>query len=277
MDKFIVLLIGSGGREHAFAWHLAKSTLVHKVFCVPGNGGTAQCGSKVENAPRALSATDYPALVNYAKLQAINFVIPSSERPLVEGVEKYFREAGIRFFGPTFEAARLEGSKCFAKDFMARHRIPTAGYQNFSDYEAAKAYLASLSHKVVIKASGLASGKGVLMPNNVSESMVALDKIMLKRAFGDAGAEIVIEELLVGDEISITILSDGQSLKMFPAGQDAQRILEGNLGANTGGMGVYAPTPLLTERQIDEIDRSILQPTISGMRAEGNYQTLRAY
>lgn len=160
---------------------------------------------------------------------------------------------------------------------MARHRIPTAGYQNFSDYEAAKAYLASLSHKVVIKASGLASGKGVLMPNNVPESIAALDKIMLERAFGDAGAEVVIEELLVGDEISVTFLSDGQCLKMFPAGQDAQSIFEGNLGANTGGMGVYAPTPLLTEQQLDEIDRSILQPTISGMRMDGNYQTLRAH
>ena len=277
MDKFIVLLIGSGGREHAFAWRLAKSTLVHKVLCVPGNGGTAQCGSKVENAPCTLSATDYPALVDYAKLQAVNLVVPSSERPLVEGVERYFREAGIRFFSPTFEAARLEGSKCFAKDFMARHRIPTADYQNFNDYAAAKAYLASLSHQVVIKASGLASGKGVLMPSSVTEGIAALDKIMVEKAFGDAGAEVVIEELLVGDEISVTFLSDGQCLKLFPAGQDAQRILEGNLGANTGGMGVYAPTPLLTEQQLDEIDRTILQPTISGMRMDGKYQTSRAH
>lgn len=267
--KLIVLLIGKGWREQAFAWSLLKSLLVSKVLCVPGNGGTAQCGSKVENAPNTVSSTEYAALVEYAKLHGVNFVVLSSKNPLVNGAEKYFREAGIKFLGPSYEAARLEGSKCFVKDFMGRHGIPTADYRNFNDYEAAKAYIKTVSNKVVIKASGLAAGKGVLMLNNALENIAALDKMMLEKEFGDSGANIVIEDLLVGDKISITFLSDGQSLRIFPAGQDAQRILDGNLDANTGGMGVYAPTPLLTEQQLDEIDRSILQPTIAGIRKDG--------
>lgn len=269
VDKLIVLLIGSGGREHAFAWSLSKSPRVEKVLCVPGNGGTARCDRKVCNLAN-ISIRDYPGLVQLSKSHGVNLVVPSCEDPLVDGIEKYFKDAGIAFFGPSHAAARLEGSKCFAKDFMQRHGIPTAAYRNFNDYIAAKQYLETVEHPVVIKASGLAAGKGVLMPTGPEENIAALRSVMLDKDFGDAGAETVIEELLVGDEISITFLTDGHTLRMFPAGQDHQRIYDGNVGANTGGMGVYAPTPILSSEQLAEIDRTILQPTIAGIRKEGH-------
>jgi phosphoribosylamine--glycine ligase / phosphoribosylformylglycinamidine cyclo-ligase len=273
--KLKVLLIGSGGREHAFAWSLSKSSLVEKVICIPGNGGTARGDPKIENGPVSLTADDYPGLVNFAKSRGINLVVPSSEGPLVDGIERYFRDEGIVVFGPTEEAARLEGSKCAAKDFMSRHGIPTAEYKNFRDFETAKEYLGTVTHPVVIKASGLAGGKGVLMPTNREENLAALRSLMVDKIFGKAGMEVVIEERLLGDEISITFLTDGYDLRMFPAGQDAQRILDGNLGANTGGMGVYAPTPLLTAEQLHEIERTILQPTVDGIREEGKPSGVR--
>lgn len=264
-----VLLLGSGGREHALAWSLAKSNCVAQVICIPGNGGTAEGDPKIKNVERGIARTDFEWLVAYAKSNEIGLVVSGSEEPIVNGVEMYFKKAEIPFFGPSYEAARLEGSKCFAKDFMTRHHIPTAAYSNFDDFETAKGYLERMQNLVVIKASGLAAGKGVLMPVTKEESIEDLKTIMVDRAFGESGSQVVIEERLEGDEISITMLSDGKSLKIFPAGQDAQRILDGNLGANTGGMGVYAPTDLLSNEQLREIESKILQPTIDGCRKEG--------
>lgn len=270
-----ILLIGRGGREHAFAWCLSKSSLVEKVICIPGNGGTARGDPKIENGPASLCENDYPGLVNFAKSRRINLVVPCSEGPLVDGIEKYFRDKGIVVFGPTEEAARLEGSKCAAKDFMSRHGIPRAEYKSFRNFQTAKEYLGTVTHPVVIKASGLAGGKGVLMPTNQEENLAAIKTLMVDKTFGKAGTEVVIEERLLGDEISITSLTDGYNLRLFPAGQDAQRILDGNLGANTGGMGVYAPTPLLTSKQLHEIERTILQPTVDGIREEGKLSGAR--
>jgi phosphoribosylamine--glycine ligase / phosphoribosylformylglycinamidine cyclo-ligase len=269
VDQLRVLLLGSGGREHALAWALSRSNLVEKVLCVPGNGGTAIGDPKIENGPPGIATNDFALLVSLAREQRINLVVPGSEEAIVRGVEDRFRQEGIPVFGPSKGAARLEGSKCFAKDFMARHSIPTAKYWNCSTVEDAYSCLDRICFPVVIKASGLAGGKGVLMPSSREEARAAVESMMVQKTFGDAGAEIVIEELLSGDEISITFVSDGTSLRLFPVGQDAQRILDGNIGANTGGMGVYAPTHLLSPEGIDDIVKIIFEPTIKGIRDEG--------
>jgi phosphoribosylamine--glycine ligase/phosphoribosylformylglycinamidine cyclo-ligase len=265
-----VLVLGSGGREHAPAWSLSRSPIVRLVTCIPGNGGTAIGNPKVINVEHSISRGDFPWLVSYAKRERIDLVVPGSEASLVEGIAEAFKDTGLPVFGPSIQAARLEGSKCFAKDFMIRHSIPTATYRNFGDFAAAKDYLKEITQPVVIKASGLAGGKGVLMPRMPDESVAALRSLMVDRTFDEAGGQVVVEEWLDGPEISITIVTDGFTLEIFPPGQDAQRILDGNMGANTGGMGVYVPTPLLSAQQLEEIRATILQPTIDGCRAEGS-------
>ncbi|RYP60919.1 hypothetical protein DL769_007926 [Monosporascus sp. CRB-8-3] len=269
VNRLRILLLGSGGREHALAWTLSRSPLVEKIFCIPGNGGTATGDTKIENGPSGISMVDFARLVDFSKQKKVNLVIPGSEEPIVQGIERWFKKEGIPVFGPSKGAARLEGSKCFAKDFMARHSIPTARYWNCSTAEEAYSCLDKIDCPVVVKASGLAGGKGVLMPSTPEENRAAVHTLMIQKPYGEAGAEIVIEELLSGDEISITLVSDGSSLALFPVGQDAQRILDGNTGANTGGMGVYAPTDLLSAEQIDRITKTILEPTIKGIREEG--------
>ncbi|KKP04301.1 phosphoribosylformylglycinamidine cyclo-ligase [Trichoderma harzianum] len=253
MDKapLRILIVGSGGREHAFAWALSKSPLVEKVFCTPGNGGTEQEGSKIMNCQPTIQPLDFEALVEFAKTAKINLAIPCSDVPIVA-------------------AARLEGSKVWAKNFMVRHGIPTAQYRSFTDATEAMKYVQNDAiGPLVVKASGLAAGKGVIMPTSPLEATDAIKNIMVDKVFGQAGDEIVVEELLTGHEISINFITDGEVLRMFPAGQDAERILDGNLGLNTGGMGVYAPTSLITPLQLKEVEKTILQPTIDGMRQEG--------
>ncbi|KAL2123988.1 hypothetical protein VTJ04DRAFT_353 [Mycothermus thermophilus] len=262
-----ILLIGNGGREHALAWKLAQSPLVERIIAVPGNGGTAGL-PKVTN-DTSVAANDYPGLVRLARQNGVNLVVPGPEAPLVDGVEGFFRDAGIPVFGPSKDAARMEGSKTFSKDFMKRHNIPTAAYENFSDYEKARQYLESISHNVVIKATGLAAGKGVIIPQSKEEALQGLREIMLDKAFGSAGDEVVIEEFLEGDELSILSFCDGTTIKSLPPAQDHKRIGEGDTGLNTGGMGCYAPTKLGTPELIARIEREILQPTIDGMRKEG--------
>lgn len=262
-----ILLIGNGGREHALAWKLSQSPLVEAIFAVPGNGGTAGC-PKVTNVS-SVKPDDYPALVDFAKSQTVNLVVPGPEAPLVDGVEGYFRAAAIPCFGPSKEAARMEGSKTFSKDFMKKHNIPTAAYENFSDYDKAIAYLDSISHDVVIKATGLAAGKGVIIPNNKDEAKAAVKQIMVDKAFGSAGHEIVIEEFLTGDELSVLTFSDGTHTLSLPPAQDHKRIGEGDQGPNTGGMGCYAPTTIATEELIRRIEDEVVQPTIRGMRQDG--------
>jgi phosphoribosylamine--glycine ligase / phosphoribosylformylglycinamidine cyclo-ligase len=261
-----VLLIGNGGREHALAWKLSQSPRVELILAVPGNGGTATC-PKVRNLT-SVGADDYSGLVQLAKSESINLVVPGPEAPLVDGIEGYFREAGIPCFGPSKEAARMEGSKTFSKDFMKRHNIPTAAYENFSDYNQAIAYIDRVQHNVVIKATGLAAGKGVIIPATKEEARAAVKEIMVDKAFGVAGEEVVIEECLVGDELSILTFCDGYTIRSLPPAQDHKRIFDGDQGPNTGGMGCYAPTNIATKELVELIDTEVLQPTIRGMRQE---------
>lgn len=258
--------MGNGGREHALAWKLSQSNAVESIIAVPGNGGTATL-PKVRN-DTSVKADDYPGLVALAQKNNVNLVVPGPEAPLVDGIEGYFKEVGIRCYGPSKLAARMEGSKTFSKDFMKKYNIPTAAYENFSDYESAKKYLDSINHNVVLKASGLAAGKGVIIPANKEEAHAGLKEIMLDKEFGAAGDEIVIEEFLEGDELSILTFSDGYTIRSLPPAQDHKRIFDGDQGPNTGGMGCYAPTNIATKELIEEVERTILQPTIDGMRKE---------
>lgn len=266
-----VLLVGNGGREHALAWKLLQSPATEHIYVCPGNGGTATLSPKVTNVTH-VKDTDFAGLVQFAKEKEINLLIPGPEAPLVAGIVDYFKDNGlesIKAFGPSKKAATMEGSKTFSKDFMKRQNIPTAAYENFSKYEDAKAYLDTISHSVVIKASGLAAGKGVIIPQSKEEAQAALKDIMLDREFGAAGDEVVIEEFLEGDELSILTFSDGHTIKSLPPAQDHKRIFDNDQGPNTGGMGTYAPTRIAPRDVLDRIDKEILQPTIDGMRNEG--------
>jgi phosphoribosylamine--glycine ligase len=270
-ENLRVLLVGNGGREHAIAWKLLQSPSIAHIYVVPGNGGTATLSSKVANVS-SVKETDFAGLVKFAKEKDVNLLIPGPEAPLVAGIVDYFTEhgpKGIRAFGPSKAAATMEGSKTFSKDFMKRHSIPTAAYENFSQYEDAKKYLDTISHNVVIKASGLAAGKGVIIPTSKEEAQAALKDIMLDREFGTAGDEVVIEEFLEGDELSILSFSDGKTIKSLPPAQDHKRIFDNDEGPNTGGMGTYAPTRIAPRDVLEKVDKDILQPTIDGMRSEG--------
>ncbi|CAI4219520.1 unnamed protein product [Parascedosporium putredinis] len=233
---------------------------IRSILVVPGNGGTALC-PKVTNVTD-VDPDDFAALVEFARARGVNLVVPGPEAPLVAGVSEHFRAANIRCFGPSLEAAQLEGSKT--------HNIPTAAYENFSDPAQALAYLDTISHDVVIKATGIAAGKGVIIPTTKEEARAAVQEIMVDRAFGAAGDEIVIEEYLDGQELSILTFSDGTNFQSLPAAQDHKRIFDGDQGPNTGGMGCYAPTPIATPALMDIVNRDILEPTFRGMRREGN-------
>ncbi|KAI8050648.1 phosphoribosylglycinamide synthetase [Gilbertella persicaria] len=265
-EKLTILLVGSGGREHAIAWKLAQSERVQHIYVAPGNGGTAS-GNKITNVK--IGVSDFDKLVEFAVQNQVNLVVPGPEQPLVDGIQGVFRKVGIPCFGPSLKAAQMEGSKAFSKDFMKKHNIPTAAYENFTDYEKAKAYVESVDHKVVLKASGLAAGKGVLMPENKQEALEGLKSIMVDKEFGSAGSEVVVEECLEGQELSFLAFSDGYTIVSLPPAQDHKRAQDGDLGPNTGGMGCYAPTPIGTQSLIEEVKRTILQPTIDGMRRDG--------
>ncbi|KAK4976607.1 Bifunctional purine biosynthetic protein ADE1 [Elasticomyces elasticus] len=264
-----VLLVGAGGREHALAWKLCQSARVERIFVVPGNGGTAGL-PKVTNVD-TISQEDFASLSVFAKEENISLLIPGPEAPLVAGIVDHFAHnvPNVRCFGPNRAAARMEGSKTFAKDFMKRYNIPTAAYENFSSYEDASKCLDSISHSVVIKASGLAAGKGVMIPTSKEEAHLALKEIMLDREFGAAGDEVVIEEFLEGEELSILSFTDGTTVQSLPPAQDHKRAGEGDTGPNTGGMGTYAPTDVVTGNMLEEIQETILQPTVDGMRESG--------
>ena len=257
------------GREHALAWKLSQSPLVSHIYVVPGNGGTASL-PKTSNEP-SIGQEDFPALSSFAQTHSINLLVPGPEAPLVAGITDHFAQhaPNVLVFGPSAAAARMEGSKTFSKDFMKRHSIPTAAYENFSSYSAARAYLDTISHPVVIKASGLAAGKGVIIPSTKEEAHAALKDIMQDREFGSAGDEVVIEEFLEGDELSILTFSDGTTIKSLPPAQDHKRIGDGDSGPNTGGMGTYAPTRIAPADVIEKVHKEILQPTVDGMKAEG--------
>jgi phosphoribosylamine--glycine ligase / phosphoribosylformylglycinamidine cyclo-ligase len=265
-ERLRILVVGSGGREHAYAWRLAQSPSVDIVHVAPGNGGTAS-GDKILNVPIAVD--DFAALVAHSRKHGLNLVVVGPEAPLVGGIEGFFRAVGIRCFGPSKAAALMEGSKTFSKDFMQRHGIPTAAFRNFHEYEPARQYLDSISHDVVIKADGLAAGKGVIIPTTKEEAHDALKKIMVTQEFGVAGSQVVIEEFLEGEELSVLTFSDGYTIRSLPPAQDHKRVFDGDQGPNTGGMGCYAPTRVASRDLIAQIDREIVQPTIDSMRRDG--------
>lgn len=265
-----VLIIGNGGREHALAWKAKQSPLVTRVFVAPGNAGTAHEGS-IENV--AISATDIPALLAFAKEQRIGLTIVGPEAPLVKGVVDAFRAEGLAIFGPTAAAAQLEGSKAFAKDFLARHAIPTAEYQNFTEVEPALAYLREKGAPIVIKADGLAAGKGVIVAMTLSEAEEAVRDMLSGNAFGDAGARVVIEEFLDGEEASFIVMVDGEHVLPMATSQDHKRVGDGDTGLNTGGMGAYSPAPVVTADVHRKVMEQVIMRTVRGMAAEGNVYT----
>ena len=266
-ERLRILVIGSGGREHALAWKLAQSPIVDVVHVAPGNGGTNVRSDRIINVK--IAQDDFTELVAHARKHGLNLTVIGPEAPLVAGIEGFFKAVGIRCFGPSKKAARMEGSKTFSKDFMQRHSIPTAAFRNFTDYESAKQYLDEISHDVVIKADGLAAGKGVIIPTSKQEAHDALKQIMVAKEFGNAGDEVVIEEFLEGEELSVLTFSDGYTIRSLPPAQDHKRALDGDQGPNTGGMGAYAPTRVASKELIAQIDREIVQPTIDAMRRDG--------
>ena len=260
-----LLVIGSGGREHALAWKLAQSPRVSQVFVAPGNGGTATEDGLV-NVPH----TDIPALVEFARNDSdIAFTVVGPEAPLAAGVVDAFRDAGLKIFGPTQAAAQLEASKDFAKQFMARHGIPTAAFGTFTDAAAAHAYIDEQGAPIVVKADGLAAGKGVVVAATADEAHAAVDAMLAGNSMGEAGHRVVIEECLVGEEASFIVMVDGEHVLPLASSQDHKRLLDGDQGPNTGGMGAYSPAPLVTPQLHARIMREVIQPTVAGMAADG--------
>lgn len=265
-----VLVIGGGGREHALAWKAAQSAKVDQVFVAPGNAGTAR-EPKLTNV--AIGAEDIDGLLEFAKTSNIDITIVGPEAPLVMGVVDTFNRAGLRCFGPTKGAAQLEGSKAFTKDFLARHNIPTAAYSNFTDLNEALAYLKQQGAPIVIKADGLAAGKGVIVAMTLDEAEAAVRDMLAGNAFGEAGHRVVIEEYLEGEEASFICMVDGEHILPMATSQDHKRVGEGDTGPNTGGMGAYSPAPVVTPEIHERIMREVIEPTVAGMAAEGNPYT----
>jgi phosphoribosylamine--glycine ligase len=263
-----ILLIGSGGREHALAWKLAQSPQVQKVYVAPGNGGTAtakQAHAGIENLPIG----DLQGLADFAKREQIHLTVVGPEAPLAAGIVDVFRNAGLRIFGPTQLAAQLESSKDFSKAFMKRHGIPTADYQTFSNIQEAHAYIDLKGAPIVIKADGLAAGKGVVVAMNLDEAHAAVDMMLAENKLGNAGARVVIEEFLTGEEASFIVLVDGKNALALATSQDHKRLLDGDQGPNTGGMGAYSPAPVVTPEIHAKAMREVIMPTIQGMKADG--------
>ena len=259
-----VLIVGSGGREHAIATSVAKSEKVSKIYCAPGNGGISQIAECV-----AIGAMEFDKLVDFAKETAIDLVIVGMDDPLVGGLVDKMEAAGIRTFGPRKNAAILEGSKAFSKDLMKKYNIPTAGYENFDDPDAAKEYIKKGNFPVVLKADGLALGKGVLICNTLEEAMEGVKSIMLDKQFGAAGTRMVVEEFMTGREVSVLSFVDGKTIKTMTSAQDHKRAKDGDQGLNTGGMGTFSPSPFYTEEVEDFCKKYIYQATVDAMAAEG--------
>jgi len=259
-----VLVIGGGGREHAMAWKIAQSPRVSKVYVAPGNAGTA-----LEPELTNVARTSIPELVAFALAERVALTVVGPEAPLAAGVVDAFRNAGLRIFGPTQAAARLESSKDFAKAFMARHGIPTAQYQSFTDAVAAHDYVRARGAPIVIKADGLAAGKGVVVAATEAEAHAAIDEMLIGNRLGDAGARVVIEECLVGEEASFIVMVDGRNVLPLASSQDHKRLQDGDQGPNTGGMGAYSPAPAVTPAVHARIMREIIVPAVNGMAADG--------
>ena len=259
-----VLVIGSGGREHALAWKATQSASVEKVYCVPGNPGIAQIAECVP-----MDIADNDALVAFALENKIDLTIVGPEVPLANGVVDAFRAKGLAIFGPTQAAAQIEGSKSFAKDLMKKYGIPTAAFEVFTEAEAAKAYIVEQGAPIVIKADGLAAGKGVVVAMTLDEALEAVDMMMCDQAFGSAGCQVVVEEFLTGEEASILTFCDGTTIVPMISSQDHKRAYDNDEGPNTGGMGTYAPAPVVTADVLARVQKEILEPTVAAMKAEG--------
>ncbi|NYT46084.1 phosphoribosylamine--glycine ligase [Alcaligenaceae bacterium] len=259
-----ILVIGSGGREHALSWQLAQSPRVQTVYVAPGNGGTA-LSDHLKNVP----LTDTDALIAFARDEKIAYTIVGPEAPLAAGIVDAFQSAGLKIFGPTQAAAQLESSKDYAKEFLVRHNIPTAAYQTFTDPAQAKAYITAQGAPIVVKADGLAAGKGVVVASSVQEACDAVDQMLGDGSLGAAGARVVIEECLLGEEASFIVMCDGQHVLPLATSQDHKRLNDNDEGPNTGGMGAYSPAPVITPALHNRIMREIINPTMAGMTRDG--------
>ena len=259
-----ILVVGSGGREHALCWSIAASPLCDKLLCAPGNAGIA---AEAECVP--INADDVPALVDFARNEGIDFVVVGPEGPLCAGLVDRLDEIGIKAFGPSAAAAQLEGSKGFMKDLCAKYDIPTAAYGRFSDAEVAKAYIREQGAPIVVKADGLAAGKGVTVAQSVDEALAAVDDALLGGRFGAAGAEVVIEEFMAGEEVSVFAICDGSHVLMLDSAQDHKAVFDGDKGPNTGGMGAYSPAPIMDDALAEAALKTIIEPTVAAMQAEG--------
>jgi len=262
--KLKILIIGSGGREHAIGWKVAQSRGAGQVFFAPGNAGTEKIGINVD-----IKATDILKLVEFAKKEKINLTLALPDDPLALGIVDSFQAENLRIWGPTKAASELEWSKAYAKDFMKRHNIPSAKYEVFTDFQAAKFHIEKSRLPIVVKASGLALGKGVTVAQTKEEAIETLHKILVDKIFGASGNEVVIEEYLEGKEFGMHALSDGKSWKLFPSSQDHKRIFDGDAGPNTGGMGIIAPLPFIDDAMMSKIEKEIIAPILEGMASEG--------
>ncbi|MEK9196028.1 MAG: phosphoribosylamine--glycine ligase, partial [Patescibacteria group bacterium] len=259
-----VLVIGSGGREHALIWKIAQSADVDKIYATPGNGGISDLAENV-----AIGMLEVEKLVKFAKEKNIDLTVVGPDDALAVGVVDAFQKEGLRVFGPTKAAAQIEASKAFSKDLMKKNNIPTANYTNFSDVEEAKEYLRTCSYPTVVKASGLAAGKGVIICENQEQAENALNEIMSDKIFGSSGDTVVIEDFLQGQEVSIHALSDGNTAVIFPTSQDHKQVYDGDQGPNTGGMGVIAPIDWVTDSNMQTVKTKIVQPALDGLKNEG--------
>ncbi|XP_023936842.1 trifunctional purine biosynthetic protein adenosine-3 isoform X2 [Bicyclus anynana] len=263
-----VLVIGSGGREHALCWKLAESPLVKRVVCAPGSVGISSTKDNVESVE--LDVKDFPALATWCKDNSIDLVVVGPEDPLANGIVDALQAKGIKCFGPTRAGAQIEANKDWAKKFMQKYQIPTARYKSFTDADAAKEFIRSAPYSaLVVKASGLAAGKGVVVASSKQEACQAVDEILTEAKYGAAGEVVVVEELLEGEEVSVLAFTDGETVSMMPPAQDHKRIGDGDTGPNTGGMGAYCPCPLITPEQLADVKDQVLQRAVDGLKAEG--------
>ncbi|MCA9394064.1 MAG: phosphoribosylamine--glycine ligase [Candidatus Omnitrophica bacterium] len=259
-----ILIIGSGGREHVLAWKIKQSPLVKEIYCAPGNGGIAGLAECVD-----IPADDIEGLLDFASQKRIDLTIVGPEAPLVKGIVDYFTASGLKIFGPTKSAALLEGSKVFAKEFMHKCNIPTASFKTFDNYHEAVDYTERAEYPLVIKADGLAAGKGVIICEDIAQAHKALEQIMQDKVFKEAGNKVVVEECLEGEEASLLAICDGQDYVMLASSQDHKRIFDDDMGPNTGGMGAYSPAPIIKRELLNKIEARIIEPTIRGMNREG--------
>ena len=259
-----VLVVGGGGREHTLVWKIRQSSQVEQIYCAPGNGGISQIAECVD-----IEVTDSKRLVQFAQKKRIDLTVVGPELPLTLGIVDQFEQKGLKIFGPDRKAAEIEGSKGFAKDLLAKYKIPTAEYQIFTEPDEAIQYINEKKPPMVLKADGLAAGKGVLICTTRGEAFDGVEKIMNEKAFGDAGNRLIVEEFLTGEEASILAVTDGDNMVVLPAAQDHKAIFEGDRGPNTGGMGAYAPAPVMNAKLLETVGEKILIPTIQGMKSEG--------